>query len=166
MNGKEAGDYTMFAAVAAAGNTSSFKLSLDGKDLTEEIAVPAASSGEENYDDYNKVKANVTLPAGEHVLRFTVTGAWLDIDYFTFVKGANATDPEPIDPTGIANAVRYDVQAEQVYRVYGLNGNFVGSVFATSASEAQSKVRAMVSEKGVYLIRAKNGMVHRFTVTK
>ena len=81
-------------------------------------------------------------------------------------RGANATDPEPIDPTGIANAVRYDVQAEQVYRVYGLNGNFVGSVFATSASEAQSKVRAMVSEKGVYLIRAKNGMVHRFTVTK
>ena len=166
VNVKDAGDYTMFAAVAAAGSTSSFKLSLDGKDITEEIAVPAASSGEENYDDYNKVKANVTLPAGEHVLRFTVTGAWLDIDYFTFVKGANATDPEPIDPTGIANAVRYDVQAEQVYRVYGLNGNFVGSVFATSASEAQSKVRAMVSEKGVYLIRAKNGMVRRFTVTK
>ena len=54
VNVKEAGDYTMFAAVAAAGNTSSFKLSLDGKDLTEEIAVPAASSGEENYD----VRAN------------------------------------------------------------------------------------------------------------
>jgi hypothetical protein len=166
VNVKEAGDYTMFAAVAAAGNTSSFKLSLDGKDLTEEIAVPAASSGEENYDDYNKVQANVTLPAGEHVLRFTVTGAWLDIDYFTFVKGKDATDPEPIDPTGIANAVRYDVQAEQVYRVYGLNGSFVGAVFAASASEAQSKVRSMVSEKGVYLIRAKNGMVRRFMVTK
>ena len=166
VNVKEAGDYTMFAAVAAAGNTSSFKLSLDGKDLTEEIAVPAASSGEENYDDYNKVKANVTLPAGEHVLRFTVVGSWLDIDYFTFVKGKDATDPEPIDPTGIANAVRYDVQAEQVYRVYGLNGSFVGTVFAASASEAQSKVRSMVSEKGVYLIRAKNGMVRRFMVTK
>ena len=76
------------------------------------------------------------------------------------------TDPEPIDPTGIANAVRYDVLAEQVYRVYGLNGNFVGSVFATSASEAQSKERDMDSEKGVYLIRAKNGMVRRFMVTK
>ena len=166
VNVKEAGDYTMFAAVAAAGNTSSFKLSLDGKDLTEEIAVPAASSGEENYDDYNKVKANVTLPAGEHVLRFTVVGSWLDIDYFTFVKGKDATDPEPIGTEGIAAAVRYDVQAEQLYRVYGLNGSFVGTVFAASASEAQSKVRSMVSEKGVYLIRAKNGMVRRFMVTK
>ena len=145
-------NYTMFAAVAAAGNTSSFKLSLDGKDITEEIAVPAASSGEENYDDYNKVKANVTLPAGEHVLRFTVVGSWLDIDYFTFVKGKDATDPEPID--------------QQLYRVYGLNGSFVGTVFATSVIEAQSKVRSMVSEKGVYLIRAKNGMVRRFMVTK
>ena len=166
VNVKEEGDYTMFAAVAAAGSTSSFKLSLDGKDITDEIAVPAASSGEENYDDYNKVKSNVTLPAGEHVLRFTVVGSWLDIDYFTFVKGKDATDPEPIGPTGITNAVRYDVQTEQLYRVYGLNGSFVGTVFATSASEAQSKVRSMVSEKGVYLIRAKNGMVQRFMVTK
>ena len=56
---KEEGDYTMFAAVAAAGSTSSFKLSLDGKDITEELSVPAASSGEDNYDEYNKVKANV-----------------------------------------------------------------------------------------------------------
>ena len=163
MKVEEAGDYTMFAAVAAAGSTSSFNLSLDGKEITETLAVPAATSGEDNYDEYNLVKANVTLPAGEHVLRFSVVGAWLDVDYFTFVKGKDA--PEP-GKTGIAQKVRYDVQTEQVYRVYGLNGNFVGTVFATSASEAQSKVRAMVSEKGVYLIRAKNGMVRRFTVTK
>jgi len=163
VNVKEAGDYTMFAAVAAAGSTSSFQLSLDGKEITEEISVPAASSGEDNYDDYNLVKSNVTLPAGEHVLRFTVVGAWLDVDYFSFVKGKDASEP---GTTEITHKVRYDVQSEQLYRVYGLNGNFVGTVFAASASEAQSKVRSMVSEKGVYLIRAKNGMVRRFTVTK
>ena len=163
VNVKEEGDYTMFASVAAAGSTSSFKLSLDGKEITEEIAVPAATSGEDNYDEYNLVKSNVKLPAGEHVLRFTVVGAWLDIDYFSFVKGKDA--PEP-GKTEIVHSIHYDVQTEQVYRVYGLNGSFVGAVFATSASEAQSKVRAMVSEKGIYLIRAKNGMVHRFTVTK
>ena len=165
VNVKEAGDYTMFAAVAAAGSTSSFKLSLDGKDITEEIAVPAASSGEENYDDYNKVQANVTLPAGEHVLRFTVVGSWLDIDYFTFVKGKDATDPEPIGE-GIANSVRFNVQGVQTYRVFSLNGTFVGSVDAISTYEAQSKVKAMVSEKGVYLIRNQNGLVRRVMVTK
>lgn len=132
VNVKEAGEYTMFAAVAAAGSTSSFKLSLDGKDITEEIAVPAASSGEDNYDDYNKVKANVTLPAGEHVLRFTVVGPWLDIDYFTFVKGANATDPDPI--VGLAKGVLHNVQGVQSYSVYGLNGKFVGRVEASTVS--------------------------------
>ena len=165
VNVKEAGDYTMFAAVAAAGSTSSFKLSLDGKDITEEIAVPAASSGEDNYDDYNKVKANVTLPAGEHVLRFTVVGSWLDIDYFTFVAGANATDPEPIG-TDFAKTVRYNVQGSQTYRVFSLNGTFVGAVDAVSTYEAQSKVRAMVSEQGVYLIKNRNGLTRRVMVTK
>ena len=92
----EAGDYTFFAAVASANNTSSFQVSLDGKVLIEKVSIPQASSGEENYDDYNKVSANVSLTAGKHVLRLDVTGAWFDIDYFTFVKGKDATDPEPI----------------------------------------------------------------------
>ena len=90
MNIKEAGDYTMFAAVASANATSSFQLSIDGDNITDEVAVPQASSGEDNYDDYNKVSANVKLPAGEHILRFTVTGDWMDIDYINFVKGKDA----------------------------------------------------------------------------
>ena len=165
VNVKEAGDYTMFAAVAAAGSTSSFKLSLDGKDITEEIAVPAASSGEDNYDDYNKVKANVTLPAGEHVLRFTVVGSWLDIDYFTFVKGANATDPDPI--VGLAKGVLHNVQGVQSYSVYGLNGKFVGRVDASSNFDVRSKVNSLVKENGVYIVKSlTTGTTLRLSVTK
>ena len=165
VNVKEAGDYTMFAAVAAAGNTSSFKLSLDGKDITEEIAVPAASSGEENYDDYNKVKANVKLPEGEHVLRFTVVGSWLDIDYFTFVKGADAKDPE--ETIGLAKNVRYNMQGVQTYGVYGLNGKFVGRIDASNNFDVRSKVNNLVKESGVYLVKSlTTGTSHRLSVTK
>ena len=78
------GTYTMSAAVASANSTSSFKLSMDGEDITEEIAVPQASSGENNFDDYNEVEATVNLTEGEHVLRWTVTGDWMDIDYIKF----------------------------------------------------------------------------------
>ena len=68
---------------------------MDGKAISEKITVPAAASGEENYDDYNKVEFDVNLTQGKHILRFTVTGAWLDIDYMNFVvKGE--PDPEPI----------------------------------------------------------------------
>ncbi|SHK80051.1 carbohydrate-binding protein [Fibrobacter sp. UWEL] len=84
VNVAETGEYTMFAAVASANETSSFKLSMDGKDITEEIAVPKGE-GEDNYDDFQKVQAAVNLTKGEHILRFTVTGDWMDIDYITFV---------------------------------------------------------------------------------
>ena len=81
------GTYTMNASVASANNTSSFKLSMDGKDITEEIAVPAATEGEDNYDEYNTVEAKVNLTEGEHILRFTVTGDWMDIDWIEFCAG-------------------------------------------------------------------------------
>ena len=80
------GTYVMNASVASANSTSSFKLSMDGKDITEELAVPQATSGEDNYDEYNVVKADVSLTEGEHILRFTVTGDWMDIDYIDFCE--------------------------------------------------------------------------------
>ena len=88
------GTYTMAAAVASANSTSSFKLSMDGKDITEEISVPQATSGEDNYDEYNEVTADVSLTEGEHILRFTVTGDWMDIDYIKFSEPGSG--PEAI----------------------------------------------------------------------
>ena len=160
INVAEAGEYTFFAAVAAAGSTSSFQMSLDGKELTDKISVPAASSGEENYDDYNKVSANVTLPAGKHVLRMDVTGAWFDVDYFTFVKGANATDPEPIggngnDITSIADNFQVDPNSLQDYYVVDPMGVHMGVMSAYGFSAAAEILRSSsdVKSSGVYYLR-------------
>ena len=164
INVSEAGDYTFFAAVASANNTSSFQMSLDGKELTDKISVPQASSGEENYDDYNKVSANVTLPAGKHVLRMDVTGDWFDVDYFTFVKGKDATDPEPIvkdepfvddSTTFIAHKVQYDPNALQDYFVFDMHGVNMGVLSAYGFEGAREILRSSVDVKssGVYLLR-------------
>ena len=162
VNVKEAGDYTMFAAVAAAGSTSSFQLSLDGKALTEKITVPAAKEGEENYDDYNKVKANVTLPEGKHVLRMDVTGAWFDVDYFTFVKGKDATDPEPIvgddDPGTISIAnVKFDAGKLQDYYVFDMQGNRLGliSAYGFNAAADMLKSSSAIRASGIYYLRSR-----------
>ena len=72
---------------------------MDGKDITEEISVPQATSGEDNYDEYNEVEAKVNLTEGEHILRFTVTGDWMDIDYIKFCSG------ESCESTGLRTAV-------------------------------------------------------------
>ena len=159
INVSEAGEYTFFAAVAAAGSTSSFKMSLDGNPLTETISVPAASSGEENYDDYNKVSANVTLPAGQHVLRMDVTGAWFDVDYFTFVKGANATDPEPIgggDPLGFASNLQLDeTNTLQHYYVLDPQGVRMGVIsgYGFKATAELLRSSSAVKSSGMYYLR-------------
>ena len=168
VNVKEAGDYTFFAAVASANATSGFNMTLDGNELTGDISVPK-NDGEDNYDDYNKVQKNVTLPAGEHILRFTVVGDWMDVDYFTFVKGKDATDPEPIGdgPVSLRETVRLDGMNASAYRVFDVAGNCLGRVEAATKSELSAKTRELVRNGGVYIVKPVNGgMGMRFMVTK
>ena len=166
VNVKEAGDYTFFAAVASANATSGFQMSLDGVALTDTISVPK-NEGEENYDDYNKVQANVTLPQGEHILRFTVTGNWMDVDYFTFVKGKDATDPEPIggDPMFTATRLKMPTEAEN-YRIFDMNGSFLGMVRAAGMQDLRTNTTNLVKCGGAYLAKSANGRVMRLQVTK
>ncbi len=166
VNVKEAGDYTFFAAVASANATSGFNMTLDGKELTGDISVPK-NDGEENYDDYNKVQKNVTLPAGEHILRFTVVGSWMDVDYFTFVKGKDATDPEPIgdSTTFMENRLRLPTEAEN-YRIFDMNGGFLGMVRAAGLQDLRAHTASLVKCGGAYLAKSANGRVMRLQVTK
>ena len=153
----EAGDYTMYAAVASANATSSFQLSIDGDDITEEIAVPK-NDGEENYDDYNKVSANVTLPAGKHILRFTVTGDWMDIDYINFVKGKNAEDDCPIGGcTTAIGGVKFQNKVADSYRVFDLKGSVLGTIDLARTGNASAALKAAGFKRGVYMLKHVQG---------
>ena len=161
----EAGDYTLYAAVAAAGSTSSFKFSVGGKDITEEISVPAASAGEDNYDEFNKVKAKIKLDAGEQVLRLTVVGSWFDIDYFNIEKGENAADSYPDVTTAVSGKVKLNTTMVSKYDVFSLDGKKVASFVAHNMDEASKlwksgSVKGAEKAVGVCLIRNRsNGMV-------
>ncbi|MEE0876494.1 MAG: carbohydrate-binding protein, partial [Fibrobacteraceae bacterium] len=147
--------------VASANATSSFQLSLDGEPLTDVISVPQ-NEGEENYDDYNKVNANVTLPSGEHILRFTVVGDWMDVDYFTFVKGENAKDPEPIggdsSSTAIENSIKFTPDTESYFDVFDLQGKLLTRIKAMNLEEATTLLKntSRSFNQGIYLLRGKN----------
>ena len=162
VNIKEAGDYTMFASVATDNSTASFTLSVDDKSVAE---VPVSGS---SWDDFVKVKANVTLPAGEHILRFTVTGDWFDIDYMNFAKGKDAKDPEEssADSTiAIHKGIRMDVASAATFDVFDLTGKKVASFTARSMLEAKKLWRENAQAKSVQgfsLIRNRsNGAVAR-----
>lgn len=169
VNVEKEGDYTMFAAVASGSTTGSFKLSVDGEDITEEIAVPK-NEGEDNYDDFGKVKANVTLPAGEHILRFTVTGDWMDIDYIQFASGKDAKDPDEGDDVGIRPSMRMSANSAATFDVFDLSGKKVASFTARSMAEAKNLWRERAQTKSVQgfsLIRNRaNGMVAKVRTTR
>ncbi|MBP5768684.1 MAG: carbohydrate-binding protein [Fibrobacter sp.] len=169
VNVASAGDYTMFAAVASGSTSGSFKLSIDGKDITEEIAVPK-NEGEDNYDDFGKVKANVTLPAGEHILRFTVTGNWMDIDYIQFVSGKDAKDPDEGGDVGIRPSMRMSVNSAATFDVFDLSGKKVASFTARGMAEATKLWRESAQSQkvqGFCLIRNRsNGMVAKIRTTR
>ena len=165
INVAEAGDYTLYAAVAAAGSTSSFKFSVGGKDITEEISVPAATTGEDNYDEFNKVKANIKLDAGEQVLRLTVVGSWFDIDYFNIEKGKDAADSNPDGTMAISSKVKLNTTMVSKYDVFSLDGKKVASFVAHNMDEASKlwksgSVKGAEKATGVCLIRNRsNGMI-------
>ncbi len=148
------GTYIMYAAVASANNTSSFKFSIDGNDITEEIAVPKATTGEDNYDEYNEVKASVDLTEGEHILRFTVTGDWMDIDYVKFCLTETCEDLASI--RDLASSERFAVPAAASGKVFSLTGRYLGNV-DLGASAAAQDISASLEQagfaRGVYMVR-------------
>ena len=155
VNVKEAGDYTMYASVATDNSTAGFKLSIDGDEVAE---VPVSGS---SWDDFTKVKANLTLPAGEHILRFEVTGDWFDIDYFNFVAGKDA----PENTTAIT-AVKLQNKIEKTYNVFSLTGVKVGTV-DLSRMDALKALSAAGFAKGVYMLKqVKGGKTFMVNTTK
>ena len=161
------GDYTMFAAVASGSTSGAFKLSMDGEDITEEIAVPK-NEGDDNYDDYGKVKANVKLTEGKHILRFTVTGDWMDIDYIQFASGKDAKDPD--DQTGMKQAFRMNANSATTFDVFDLTGKKVASFTARNMAEAKKLwlENAQVRKtQGMCMIRNRStGMIAKVRVTR
>ena len=140
------GDYTMYASVATDNSTAGFTLSIDDNQIAD-VAVSGSS-----WDDFESVKANVSLKAGEHILRFTVTGDWFDIDYFNFVEGKDA----PESTTGIAQNVKLNATKVAKFDVFDLNGNKVGTVSLNGKKPGEALLAAGYKQ-GVYMLRSVTG---------
>ncbi|MCF0225660.1 MAG: carbohydrate-binding protein, partial [Fibrobacter sp.] len=118
-----------------------------------------------------KVNYNVELPAGEHILRLTVTGAWFDIDYINFVKGADAIDPEKGNdpPNGIAQNLNMNTGRVSDYDVFTMQGQNVGRVSAYSISDAISYVKngnKPLAKGAYFLLDRSTGKMQVFKVAK
>ena len=153
VNVAEAGDYNAIASAATDG-TGSFTLSIDGKSIGE-FTVSGSS-----YDDFSDVTQKVTLTAGKHILRMDVTQQYFDIDYIKFER--DCTDCE----TKIAD-VRLNMSAEtENYRIFDMNGGYIGMVRASGMPELRSEAANLVKRGGAYLAKSLAGKTLRIQVAK
>ena len=156
VNIDEAGEYTAIASVAANGSAA-FTLSVDGKSVGE-LSVSGTS-----FDDYTTAKANVTLPAGKHILRLDVTTQYFDIDYIEFLKGANA-DPQFVQPS-----IQLDNNTLQDYYVFDMQGVRMGvlSAYGFDAAKEILQNSGAVKTSGVYYLRSRTtGQMQSVKITK
>ena len=100
----------------------------------------------------------MTLPAGEHILRFAVTGDWFDIDYMTFAAGKDAADPDEAT-IALHKGIQLGVSSVANFDVFDLNGKKVTSFTARNIHEAKKLWRDNAQSKnvqGVCIIRNRN----------
>ena len=141
INVPESGDYTLYAAVSGEGGRMVF--SLDGNQIGDTINVSTDNAAEvdtvseEAYSDFYKVKTNVMLESGKHVLRMTVAKEWFDLDYINFVKGENAPDDSPIGGTDESSSSTSANQSSS--STVGSSGSTINSSSSTQASSNSAK---------------------------
>lgn len=174
INVKEAGDYTLFAAVSGEGGQ--LKFSLDGEDIGDVLTVSKSNAepsdeevDESVYGDFFKVKTNVTLPAGTHILRMTVVKQWFDLDYFNFVKGKDAEDNAPVGTEAIAGNIHMAAHHLVQYDLIDIHGKRLGSISAYTMDQAIATAKNWntVKSTGVYFLRSRaTGKVHSLRIVK
>jgi hypothetical protein len=78
-----AGEYLWRVRVSAGGDGSSFRLLMDGVDISGIVTVPNTGS----WDEYTEVSGTTpALTPGPKVLRLSVEGAYFNMDWMQFSK--------------------------------------------------------------------------------
>ena len=136
VNVAKASTYEVRVNMATKGENVGVKLYIDGKAIADEII---AKQGED-WNTYAAVSAKTSeIAAGEHALKVEIVGDYVNVDWLEFCEKSCAENP-----VESMQKVRLNVQGAQSYRVFSLNGAFVGTVNAMDVREAQAKVKSMV----------------------
>jgi len=108
----------------------------------------------------------VELPAGEHILRFMVTGSWMDVDYFAILKEDAEIDCV-VDCTDFAKPTFAKLATEaENYRIFDINGVYLGNVRAAGTQELRAGAAKLVKRGGAFIAKAASGRILRIHVGK
>ena len=140
-----ASKYKFRANVATGLEGGSFRLFLDGKAISDTVAVPQG----EDWNTYGFVDGEtVELAKGDHILKIQFTGSYVNMDWIKFAL----TDDE-LSPIRQTADVHLNL-GERGYDVFGMDGKFVCRI---EGVEALGGIKAALKTKGVnpgiYVVR-------------
>jgi hypothetical protein len=144
VNVEHDGVYGVGVNYASGSESSGFSLLLDDKEL-----IPARTllkTGEDWSVYKTENLGNFDLKAGKHVLKLLITGNFVNIDWIEFA------DPSTSIRTNFAVS-----KTPITYDVFDMLGSHVGRVDATTSQDVSQKVRALVKQKGAYLVKSRAG---------
>ena len=133
------------ANVATGLEGGSFQLFIDGKAVSDTIAVPKG----EDWNTYGYVEGETSeIAKGDHVLRIQFTGSYVNLDWIQF-----ALTKEELTPIRQAKDVRMNL-VERGYDVFGMDGRFVCRIEDVRAlGDVKAALKLKGVNPGMYVIR-------------
>lgn len=148
-----AGKYLFLANVATGLEGSSFRLFVDGKAVTDTIAVTAG----EDWVTYTTIEGETAeLTAGEHVLRIAITGAYLNIDW---IKFALTKEELMTIARNVAYDVNLDLSGSSTLNVFDVRGHRLGTIKTLGTPTFEFVVQQMHQKgfkSGIYFVQSQN----------
>ncbi len=143
VNVTQADIYTYEATISSGSDASSFQLFLDDTAITDTIKVPSTG----DWNTYSAITGTTTaLTKGSHVLKLAITGSYVNIDKIKFTAGT----------IHITQAEAKLVQGPQTFKVYSIQGTFLGSFHTSSFTSLKAELNKSHLNSGVYIVRGKS----------
>ncbi|MCL4102071.1 carbohydrate-binding protein [Fibrobacter sp. HC4] len=158
------GEYPLTIRAAAGGTSGSVQLFVDGKAVTDTVAIP--QTADNKWDVYENVDAGkVTLTVGEHIIKLAITGSYANIDWFMLGE----IPQEIVEQDSIESLKEMNLRLDngrEAYTLFDMQGNRVGQFMAANLGETYATASLQARKSGVYIMKSARGKALRISVKK
>ena len=139
--------YAWLANVASGSTGAGFKLFIDNNQIAT-VKIPQTANN--SWSTYKVVTGLTTaeIPAGEHVLKLQITGAYGNIDYVEF-----STDTASVAPVKTVIDEREATELAGDYDVYTTAGVKIGTAFIGKGESVEQQLKKAVGRTGAFILR-------------
>ena len=143
------GKFVFRASVADGLEGGSIRLFIDGKAVTDTVAVPQT----EDWNTYTLMDGETSeIERGDHVLRVQFTGSYVNLDWIQF-----ALTKDELGTSGIRKVPTYSMNflpnTDRSLKVFNASGRLVATLGNSAGLSVTETLKQAGLAKGIYLVR-------------